>query len=229
MRPKVLLATSLGPGKEYTQELLLSTVRAMKGISHVLCTLDEFRWEGPREWILQHLYKPPKPISIHGRLARMREAQRRLFLSVPWTHLYWHDSDMVPPLDIIPRLLAHDAPVASGLYNRRGDQDLCLCVFKRFGRLPGEELGDTVIEEIEVVDGLARMAGAGTGCMLVKREVLQDFPFRDPEWYPAEGPGEDVRWCMDLDEAGIPVLVDWNLPCWHVSEDGTGTRPVLRT
>lgn len=223
---KVLLASSLARGKEYSAPLLLSTVRELQGVSDVIVTLDGINWDIPIGWHCQRLVDDPALI-IHGRLARMRKGQRQLFLSGDWTHLYWHDSDMVPPVDIIPRLLALDVPVASGIYNRRGDKEVCLCVFSRFGVREGERPGDTVVDEIEMVDGVASMAGAGMGCMLVQRDILERFGFREPSSYTMDGNGEDVRWCRDLYEAGIPVTVDWKLPCWHVDDDGTGTRPIV--
>lgn len=229
--PRVLLASSIGPGKECYLTLLHSVIRQLEGAADALVTLDGLslgKHQREPGIFYRALREPETELSIHGRLARMRESQRRFFLEGDWTHLYWHDSDMIPPFDIIPRLLAHGAPVASGLYNRRGDTDLCLCVFARFGMREGEELGDVATDEVELdARGCAVMAGAGTGCLLISREILERFPLRAPEWYPREGPGEDVRWCMDLNEAGIGVLVDWTLPCWHVNEDGTATRPAL--
>jgi hypothetical protein len=38
---------------------------------------------------------------------------------LPVTHLFWFDSDMVPPVDIITRLLAHEKDIVGCVYPRR--------------------------------------------------------------------------------------------------------------
>jgi hypothetical protein len=48
-----------------------------------------------------------------------RNAAVMQFLSGPWEWLFSLDSDVIPPRDAILRLLAHNQPFISGLYNRR--------------------------------------------------------------------------------------------------------------
>lgn len=234
----VLLATSFGPGKEYALSILAGVLPRLTGhsancLGAVLTTFDAIPSVLVGDGALfthERLTAQDLPASRSGRLARMREAQRHYFLRRrSMTHLYWHDSDMVPPDDIIERLLALDAPVASGIYNVRGAQGLLLPVAGSDPRLAAAPGGQELVE-LEAIGTLIRPYAVGMGCLLLRRDALESTPFRDPGWFRDEGMGEDVRWCLDwlegapLGESRRPV-VDLALACWHIDADGTGTRP----
>ena len=220
----ILIASSVGPGKEYVRHLLpgvlVNLARACSQPCELLTTFDgiepfEVPGSAQRLSAVDHL-------TIDGRLARMRESQRKYFLSRRFTHLYWHDSDMVPPVGIIDHLLALGAPIASGIYNLRGDNEGKMPI-----RMLPESAGCTppsADETISIpVDGtLIYPHAAGMGCMLVAREVLQKTPFRCPESYQGREWGEDIRWCLDT---GHKVAVDISQSCWHIDASGVGTRP----
>lgn len=121
----VLLATSIGPGKERFLPLLRSVLLGIRGVDSALVMFDGVKPEGlltagPGGELIQKCIEPPEGVSIHGRLAHMREQSRQIFLAGSWTHIYFHDCDMVPPMDIIQQLGRHEAPVANGLYLMRG-------------------------------------------------------------------------------------------------------------
>lgn len=218
---KVLLATSLGPGKEYAHGMLATVLASLCGYEEALLLLDGV--SAPEQLlgsaIAVSVPGPTVPMSIHGRLARMRSISRAFFLASDCTHLYWHDADMAPPLDIIPRLLAHELPIVNGFYLIRGRTETPTVA------MVTRQLDDgALVDRIDVRDGMMSCVAYGHGCMLVDRLTMERTPYRDPQWYGQDGPGEDVQWCIDADR---PIWVDTTLPVWHVDEDGTGIRPGL--
>ncbi len=222
MAPRVLVATSVGPGKEYAYPLLRQVLPSLEGAGGTLLTFDGVASPdidfGPI--YTDRVYDDGSATCRHGRLARMRESQRRFFLASDFDYLYWHDADMAPPCDIIPRLLARQVPIAAGLYNVRGENGPLLTIAGHDPRETGAQYGE--YDEIDVVDGAAQVWATGMGCMLVDRATLARVPFRCPSYYTAEGFGEDVLWCLD---SGVRPVVDMTLPCWHFDADGTGNRP----
>lgn len=228
MQPKVLLCTSLCEEKRYTIPLLQKVLPHLDGVAGVLIVADGIPFPQPLCKMATYMHiltalSPQSGICIHGRIARVREATRLQYMHYlpdSYTHIYWHDSDMVPDPDTIPRLLAHNAPVVSGLYPLRGQSETTTLAVCLSDEAQGEEEWDLV----EMFEGTFPALAAGMGCMLVDRATVERVPFRPPDWYTAGGYGEDIRWGKDL---GIPVLIDTNVRPYHVDEDGTGIRANL--
>lgn len=137
------------------------------------------------------------------------------------SHLFFLDSDVIPPPDAVLRLLRHNVPFISGMYSRRSPPAALPVMIKDGQWHTNFKRGTTF--EVDVV---------GAGCMLIRRDVLQNFPPQRPEvgrhWFdwrvdmqgllPKEQClSEDFTFCRVLKEKmGIPVLVDSSVECQHV-------------
>jgi hypothetical protein len=63
------------------------------------------------------------------------------------------------------------------------------------------------------------------GCTLIRKDLLEAVPWRDPDWLLENHSCEDIQYCNDAIRAGFaPVLIDPSLSCWHCSDDGTANR-----
>lgn len=210
---RILIATSLAPEKEYTLDFLPGI---LKELGHdVLLTYDGMT---PSEalavpaWHSQVL-EPLELPTRYERLARVREAQRQYFLAGEWDYLYWHDSDMIPPIQIIDALLQHRAPIASGIYAERLSN-----APKLVGMDARYSAGLMDASHFHCDQSVGYVDMFGMGCMLVRRDVLAATPFRDGGYAFKSWQGEDFRWCED---SGERILLDIFLSCWHVSENRT--------
>jgi len=134
-----------------------------------------------------------------------------------WTHIYFIDSDIVPPPDALVKLLEMRADVAVGIcpilsngkpvWNVRDpDED-------RWIRM-NEQLPDDVFET----------KSCGAGCLLVRREVLVDikWPWFKTEYqqiYENKGQGiktgEDVYFARKVQECGYKLYANPNVRCKH--------------
>lgn len=136
-------------------------------------------------------------------------------------YVFMLDSDVIPPPDTIPRLLAHRKPIISGVYHRRSPPH-GLPVMCRNGQFLTQYPANSIIE-VDVV---------GAGCLLIHRSVLEQMQPSDPKrgrhWFdwkvdmahllpPGEGMSEDFVFCLKArKELGIPILVDTGIQCRHV-------------
>lgn len=231
MTTKVLLATSIGPGKEYVLPFMQGGFRAIEGYDDALVTFDritvpEILSQSVRD---NETYEylpditPPYP-STNARvpyLARMRQAQIDHFLMGDWTHLYWHDSDTISPPEILSELLKINAPVSSGVYLLRGVDNVRMPFFPVLESEPiytADAFRMTWDENLQ-----SEAALAGFGCMLIERSILEKTQMRDPMAYATQGVGDDYLWCADANRnSGVSVHLDGHLSCWHLSETGTG-------
>lgn len=226
-RPSILVATAIGPGKEYSGAFFAAALERLRegaesgGIrAHLLvlldgCDVEEFleRASGPpqregqpagrsaeardlaparrpslaaggipdgAEVVRLPEWAPAGPDPyLWGRIARTREEARRIFLCGGWTHLYFHDCDVIPPKDAIVRLLAHSVPVASGIYPIRG-------VSEPMAPIRQDGAG-VALRQSHLMHAEDRFysEGAGMGCMLTSRAALEAAPFRPAGYWAA--------------------------------------------
>jgi len=134
---------------------------------------------------------------------------------------YWLsvESDLLPPKNIVWKLLLHGKPVTGVIYYL-GDwgpekpHPACLFVLdKKESGLTGTRLVKP--EELcNVVNtGLQQVHGMGLGCTLISRNILSRFKFWTDERFVDKH--SDVYFYLDLQNAGVPVFVDTNIVVKH--------------
>ena len=131
------------------------------------------------------------------------------------------DSDVIAPRDAVIRLLAHNQPIISGLYNRRSPPHAIPVMIKDGQWVVNFPRGHVI--EVDLV---------GAGCLLIHRSVLERFltkPGRPGKpWFDwrvdlkGHAPGheclsEDFSFCWRAkSEFGYKILVDSSVECRHV-------------
>jgi GT2 family glycosyltransferase len=147
------------------------------------------------------------------------------FLKSDSTHLFFLDSDVIPPLHALEKLIAADKDVVTGFYpSMRIDpnkkQFKILNVFS-YGVDERGKHGLIPIVKAEG-DGLIKVDRAGGGCLFIAREVLEKigapyFKFQ----YDDEGLlkyGEDIDFCKKAADAGYQLYAHTGVVCGHVKE-----------
>jgi hypothetical protein len=132
-------------------------------------------------------------------------------------YMFFLDDDIILPPDIIPRLMARNKDIVGGLYYRR--------------QLPAAPV---MMKETEqgtqwICDyqpgSLVEADLIGSGCLLVKRKVLEIMPppwfewkcdpFRWPDLKPMERCSEDYDFCRKARALGFKLYVDTSIQCHH--------------
>jgi len=102
------------------------------------------------------------------------------------THVFFVDSDVVLPNQVLQTMLAYDKDVMSVPYPQR--------------RPPYNWVGrPVVVNEDGQYPGLTEMEFVGAGCLLVKREVFETIRhpyFFETYWYPDRSQQEQFLGCM---------------------------------
>jgi GT2 family glycosyltransferase len=137
-------------------------------------------------------------------------------------YLLMLDSDVLPPPDLIERLMADDKPVVGGWYRKKEkfavkELDGSVKIYQRpvvydFSRYDAEKGHYFYGQRLEPGKGLERVDAMGAGCWLVKREVIEKIG-RSP--FSLNESGEDMCFCRAVYKAGYEVWVDWDIPCGH--------------
>lgn len=143
--------------------------------------------------------------------------------------LLFLDADMVFEPDLLDRLVEAadplERPVVSGLYFGRSEDGT---PFPQMYALveAAERPGEVISARFEdYPKGLVEVFGAGAGCMLIHRRVLElmreraadpVFPwFQETSAINGRYTSEDLTFCHRVRELGLPVYVDTRIVCGH--------------
>lgn len=160
---------------------------------------------------------------------RARNQIVKFFLEEPsnFTHLLFIDSDTVPPVDALRRLLSHDQPMVSGLtpilhWNQVAKHwdtfDNC------FTHQDTDDAGKpTATHVAERHTGLQQIFRCGSSCVLIKREVFEaltkpHYEFLYNEDRTQHTRSEDIHFCDNVRAAGFTIHADTDVVCNHHKE-----------
>ena len=149
-------------------------------------------------------------------------------------YLMMVDSDTTPPGRAFVNLYEHGVDVVMGYYMHR-DLDtnaitsktnackLADASGKRYFGYPGESqlTGDELREKRKNGEYLLQIHGGGMGCILINMRVFDEvqYPWFDWANYPNDERGtlsEDLYFCENLHNEGIPIYVDTRVACGHL-------------
>jgi hypothetical protein len=132
----------------------------------------------------------------------VRNGSCTLAMETGATHVLFIDDDMCVPADLVTKLLAHNKDIITPLFFRGGG-DCAPLVFAPGENGDSEPMWDHPPRQLFVAP-----CGAGTGVMLIKREVLEAV---EPPWFiwPNDPErGMDLGFCARAREKGFAVWCD---------------------
>lgn len=191
------------------------------GSIHTLLTSQLLKWATQNKTANLSFYFTQN-VSPHD---RARNQVVEVFLAHEHlTHLFFIDSDTIPPDDALDRLLSHDLPFVSGLTPILTTNKETGAYEKHDNCFQDREFDEngkvtkTIMAERNT--GLQKIFRCGASCMLISREVFTvlNRPFFKFE-YNEDGTkhtrSEDIYFCDSLTEAGIDIYADTDVICSH--------------
>ena len=193
-------------------------------------------WDGAITWVFQR----DNPQEIIGDLARSGDARkagilnhlhqykrgRETFLQGRYDAMLIVESDMIPPRDALTRLAAVPADVIYGVYRFRASD-----VINIFELYPGTPRN--IVESLSIHPHLLKRAvklgvypcsGAGFGCTLIRRRVLERLELRIDERNSAHC---DTYFSTDVLRAGFRQAAEMRVVCGHKNTNGEVLWPRL--
>lgn len=139
--------------------------------------------------------------------------------------LLFIDSDMTFPPDLLLQLQRHRAPVVSGMcFKRIPPYTPCFYKSMRY-----DEKKQLVLEPFDL-DGRPEKpftaAAVGAACLLIQAEVFTKIKY--PWFLPLPMVGEDIAFCLRLQQAGIPILIDPGPEIGHLETRPAGLNEYIR-
>lgn len=143
------------------------------------------------------------------------------FLSTDCTHLMMIDDDIVPPVDALERLLFHNKEIVAAACPMIGpDKKGNLTISYNAYAISDDKVKTPLID----ASGLIEVDAVGTGCIMIKRDVLENMyivaPFltRYNETTGIKEMGEDIYFCKLASNMMIDIYSDFGLKCKHIKQ-----------
>lgn len=149
------------------------------------------------------------------RNARVGDDQRT------FTHLLMVDSDTIPPVDAVTRLLSHGKDIVTGLtpivtYTEDGWQTYDNAFVSRDRDKSGKVTTTNIAARHT---GLQEVFRCGAACILIRREVFETLAFPpfafDTENGVKHTRSEDISFCDMAVDAGFKIYADTDVVCQH--------------
>jgi hypothetical protein len=162
------------------------------------------------------------PIMVHvepfaAPIDHARNTIVQKFLGTSCTHLMMIDDDIVPPKDALERLLFHDRDIVAAVCpligpDNEGKLKVSYNAYDMEGSIYVPKMEDKGLHEVD---------GVGTGCILIKREVLENIPYPFMTQYNEDGTkwlGEDLYFCREAKGVMAKVYADYSCECKHIKQ-----------
>ncbi len=220
---KILVAAPLCEWYEYCFTEFSTSLRSIQYPFKKIFFIDNSKGMRFYQRILAegfHVEKSEHLNSIRDMVTRDHNAIREKFLEGGFDYLLILDSDVIPPADVIDKLMAHDKDVVSALFfgehNINGEVKAMPFAWV-FSKEHGDWNNTGYLTDEEIwSDSLLKVAFTGMGCVLMKRKVMEKVTFR----YSKEMDAWDDRWLgVDVWANEFEFYVDTGVKCKHLYKD----------
>lgn len=169
------------------------------------------------------IYSGETSEKARARLVHGRNLIRDMVLKEGYDYFLSLEQDIVPPIDIIERLLVHQKSFVSGVYWNKelgssAQQPKLIVMAGTYANQ--EERSKKLVRAIGLFQllpsRLIEVAYTGLGCALISRSLLEKIPFRYDEKQLA---CDDVYFCLDAEIVGEKIYLDSSVWCAHHFND----------
>jgi GT2 family glycosyltransferase len=172
-----------------------------------------------------NVVKAPYFPDVRKRVIYSRNMIREKFLNENYDFFFSLEQDVIPPKDIIEKLLKHNKEIVSAYYsklvkvglkdNETGEiKNAIIELALIWMQNEGEKIRRANPQEV-LNKGLIKVGGYGIGCVLIKREVLEKIKF---EYKPDKKAFDDMFFCDDAQKAGYDLFLDSDVRVSHLNK-----------
>lgn len=218
MKPKVLVGCPTSDYKEECLEQYAKAVKKLRYDNYDILLVDNSQTNDYSEKIKKlglNVVKAPYFEGARERIVSSRNILREYAIKNNYDYLLSLEQDVIPPEDIIEKLLRHNKKVVTGVYyihNVMPDGKIHLVPLVNILEDNKKTMRTLNYSEINM-PRLLKIYSCGLGCLLIHKDILKEIKFR----YVKEVDTHDDRWfCIDLHEKGIDLYCDNTIICKHL-------------
>ncbi len=220
--PKILVGCPTSFHKSYCLQEYLDGVKALTYPNYQLVLVDNSPDSSYYDLLESKnvtVFKAPYAAeTARERIVLSRNMLRQYFLENDYDYFLSLEQDVIPPPDIIERLLSHQKPVVSGVYYKeyiikKGDTVTETIIMPLLFRKRTDDSFIQLLERDVAASALLPVDIAGLGCILISKDVLEKLAFR---YEPDQVVFDDFWFCQDLAKEHIPLYADTSVKCKHL-------------
>lgn len=221
--PKVLVCSPQHESKDYCFDEWVERVKNLTYPNYEVLLADNSETREYCKKIESHgiktIYIRDKGKGIINKMAEAHESCRKYALRNNFDYMLHLETDVIPPFDVIERLMSHKKNVISATYDimQGKERKAMIMIDEKSHRFVRGYRTNKYIEQEEPLffDGkVKRVFHAGIGCILIKSNVLEKFEFRsvkELDYHP------DSHFANDLYQQNISIYVDPTINCKHLN------------
>lgn len=222
--PKVLLAAPQHDSKKYCWDIWKERVKSLTYPNYDIFIAENSESDDFAKEIAEDESFTVKRVghdieSVLKRTTKAHEACRLYAINNEYDFLFHLETDVIPPLDVIERLLASKKQVVSGIYDiHHGKMRKAMVQMSEpLDRSCGAYRCVPFIDHEEPLffDGTVKQVyHAGIGCILISKYVFEKVPFRVDlnDIFHA-----DTWFANDCFHKDIPIFADTTVQCKHLN------------
>lgn len=161
------------------------------------------------------IVKIPYTKGARDRIVLSRNKLREVALNEGFDYFLSLEADVIPPGDIIYRLLSHSKDIVSAVYFNNVEKDSKIQTLMMLWVNRGEDK-ETIyhVSDVELQrPRLIEVAMCGLGCVLISRRVLEKVEFRYDKAFVSF---DDVWFCKDAKANDFSIYGDTGVVCKHL-------------
>lgn len=218
MKSKVLLGCPTSFHKEYCLKEYAEVITSLSYDNYDILLADNSPSGDYSEKIKSYginIIKGQYFESARDRIVASRNLLRQHAIDNNYDYFFSLEQDVIPPKDIIERLLTHNKKVLTGVYfahNVFKDKKLLIpLVYTSIEDGKGLPSMRPLNDAELLSNRLIKVVSCGLGCVLIHRNILRQIEFRYEE------NTFDDRWfCIDLYNKKIEIYCDTSIKCKHL-------------
>lgn len=149
---------------------------------------------------------------------RARQGAHEFAIKEGYDYIFWWDDDMLAEPNIVYNLWKHQKDIVSAMYFIRS-QPHAMYAYRTENLDDLETFKSVTLKERDkfIKDnghGLIEVDATGTGCTLMKVDIVKDMP--KPWWRWPEKGAEDISFCIKAKRLGHQAYVDMQVATHHL-------------
>ncbi|MBS3151239.1 hypothetical protein J4443_02560 [Candidatus Woesearchaeota archaeon] len=161
------------------------------------------------------------------RMVRSRNLLREKTLKEGYDYFLNLDQDIIPPKDIIERMLKHNKTILTGVYfvynSQYSNQQASYLIPTLwvsdidFSKASLDGASVRLMHPRELEDNnVVRVVSCGSGCLLIHKSALEKIEFRYDPFFPYF---DDNWFCRDAFYNGFDIFADTSIKCRHLIKE----------
>lgn len=216
MKPKVLVGCPTSNHKNYALERYVQGVKALSYDNLDVLIVDNSKSDNYMKKIKRlglPVVKGPYSDAARQRIIDSRNILRQKVLDEGYDYFLSLEQDVIPPTDVIQKLLSHNKKIVTGVYFSYQTNNGVTLLVPLLWKKANKDNARFVLGKEVSKPKLMEVCASGLGCILIHKSVLEKIKFR---YDKGQGGFDDVWFGSDSSDAGFKLFADTAVKCKHL-------------